>query len=317
MIDLNNKLILAPLAGYTDLDFRLICRRFGVDITFSEMISVKGVRYRQKKTISMAEGDNKDTPYIVQLFGNTPDDFADAAIHITEKIPQVSGFDVNCGCPVRKVLKQGAGVALMRNPILIGQIVKALRNTTKLAVSVKIRLGWDKNSINYIDVAKIAQDNGADYITLHARDKDQLFSGEIDYNAIASLKKALTIPVVGNGNVCDLPSYKRIKETGCDSVMIGRHAIGNPWIFEVLRKQYAGENFEPTRAERLAYFRDHATAFINRHGEAEGLRKFRILGVHYMRNIIFHNRKQFLPLLFAVKSSSDLDDYIVKLRDFD
>ncbi len=313
MIDLNNKLFLAPLAGYSDLDFRLIARKFGVDITVSEMISVKGVRYRQKKTIAMAAGDDRDKPYIIQLFGNDPDDFADAVTHLSVKIPQVSGFDVNCGCPVRKVLKQGAGATLMKNPVLIGKIVKAIRSSTALPVSIKIRTGWDKDSINYIDVAKTAQDNGADYVVLHGRDKDQLFSGEIDYEAVSKLKKALSIPVVGSGNVKDYPSYKKLKETGCDSVMIGRHAIGNPWIFEVIRKGEAGETWDPSTGQKLAWFREHLDAFMNRYGEAEGIRKFRILGVHYIRHIITHNRKTVLQQLFSIKTAKELDEYLGKI----
>lgn len=314
MFEISNKLFLAPLAGYSDLDFRRIARKFGADFTVSEMISVKGVRYRQKKTIAMAEGDNQDRPYIIQLFGNDPADFADAAAHLQEKIPQVDGFDVNCGCPVRKVLKQGAGVALMQNPQRIGEIVKALKASTSLPISIKIRLGWDKNSINFLEVGKIAQDQGADYIILHARDKDQLFSGEIDYQAVATLKKNLSIPVVGNGNVKDYPSYRRLCETGCDAVMIGRHAIGNPWIFEVLRRGEKGETWEPDLEEKLGWFKEHLNAFITRYGDAEGLRKFRILGVHYIRHIVKQKRKQLLQELFTLQSGNEVESYFEKIR---
>lgn len=227
---LDNPFILAPLAGYTDLAFRLLCREYGAAMCFSEMISSHGLAFHQKKTLQLARTVAEERPTVLQLFGAKPD-IMGAAAAILSGLP-IDMIDINMGCPVKKVVKSGAGVALMREPKLAAEIIQQVCMNTRLPVSVKIRSGWTKETVNAVDFAKMAEDAGARAITVHGRTGTQGFSGRADRRIIGRVKQAVSIPVIGNG---DIKTYNDglalMAETGCDGVMIGRAALGNPWVF--------------------------------------------------------------------------------------
>jgi len=222
--------ILAPLAGYTDLPFRLLCREHGAALVYSEMISCHGLVYRQRNTLEMLETVDEERPVAMQLFGSEPEIMGMAAGYLSE-LP-IDLIDINMGCPVRKVIKKGAGCALMRQPRLAEAVIRQVLAHTKLPVTVKIRLGWNHQEINGPEFAKMAEEAGATAIIVHGRTWSDGFGGGADRAGIASVKAAVSIPVIGNG---DIHSYQdglaMMSETGCDAVMIGRGALGNPFIF--------------------------------------------------------------------------------------
>jgi tRNA-dihydrouridine synthase B len=230
-LGLDNPFILAPLAGYTDLAFRQLCREYGAGMCFSEMISSHGLAYRQQKTLQLTRTVPEERPTVLQLFGAKPD-IMGAAAAILSDLP-IDMIDINMGCPVKKVVKTGAGSALMKAPKLAAEIIEQVRKNSRLPVSVKIRSGWTQESINAVEFAQMAEDAGARLISVHGRTWAQGFSGRADWRIIGLVKEAVSIPVVGNG---DIKTYHdglaMMAETGCDGVMIGRAALGNPWVFQ-------------------------------------------------------------------------------------
>lgn len=249
-LTLDKPFILAPLAGYTDLAFRLLCREYGADLCYSEMISSHGLVYRQQNTIDLLQTVTEERPVIMQLFGSEPEIMGEAAKILCE-IVEVDAIDINMGCPVKKVIKRGAGCALMRNPQLAGQIIRKVVDGSKIPVTVKFRSGWNHNTITAVDFAKMAEDSGASLVTVHARTWTDGFSGEVDWNVIRQVKNAVKIPVIGNG---DIESHDdgihMMRETGCDGVMIGRAALGNPQIFKP-------GSMMPSRHSRLTALKKH------------------------------------------------------------
>lgn len=229
-VQLDNPFILAPLAGYTDLPFRLLCRQHGAGCCFSEMISCHGLTYEQDKTLAMLATQPEERPLAIQLFGAEPAVMGRAAAMVSAY--PIDIIDINMGCPVKKVIKKGAGSALMKAPGLAAEIIRQVVANTDKPVTVKIRSGWTHDRINAPDFAKMAEEAGAKAITVHARTWSDGFGGTVDWQVITAVKKAVRIPVIGNG---DLASYEEGRDmmaaTGCDGVMIGRSALGAPWIF--------------------------------------------------------------------------------------
>jgi len=230
-VTLDNPFILAPLAGYTDLAFRLLCREMGAGLSVSEMISCHGLVYGQRKTLLMMQTVPEERPFAVQLFGNDPEIMARAAAIVSSH--PVDIIDINMGCPVRKVIKKGSGAALMRDWKRAETIIRSVINNTDLPVTVKFRSGWDESSINAPEFAAMAEAAGAAAVTVHARTWAQMFSGRADRSIIARVKEAISIPLIGNGDIIThADGLAMMEETGCDGVMIGRAALGNPWVFQ-------------------------------------------------------------------------------------
>lgn len=274
-VELNNPFILAPMAGVCDLPFRLLCKEKGAAMVCTEMVSAKAIYYNNKNTKELLTIDKNEGPVSLQLFGSEPKLMAEMAKRI-EEIP-FNILDFNMGCPVPKVVNNGEGSALMKNPVLAGHIIEAMANAISKPVTVKIRAGFDAEHINAVEIAKIAENSGASAITVHARTREQYYSGKADREIIRLVKEAVTIPVIGNGDIDCYESAKHMLEyTGCDGVAIGRGAEGNPWIFEELNAKYAGLDYnKPSLEEVKEMIMRHAKMLIDYKGEYIGIREMR------------------------------------------
>jgi nifR3 family TIM-barrel protein len=242
--------ILAPLAGYSDLAFRLLCREYGASLCFSEMISCHGLHFRQKNTLDMLKTVEDERPVAMQLFGSEPEVMGEAAAILSDY--PIDCIDINMGCPARKVIKKGAGCALMKEPALAAKIIRAVVKASRVPVTVKFRSGWNHQTITACNFAKMAEENGAAAITVHARTWSDGFSGTADWRIISQVKQAVSIPVIGNGDIAShADGLRMLAETGCDGVMIGRGALGAPWLFSAT----APEN--PSLAFRIKALNRH------------------------------------------------------------
>lgn len=273
-LTLHSNLILAPMAGITNLPMRLLARECGASLAFTEMVSVNGLVREGEKTFQLIRSTPEDRPLGIQLFGDDPALLAEGA-RMVESGGEL--IDINMGCPVRKVVGAGAGSALLRDPVKIAAIIRQVRKAVRLPLTVKIRSGWSCSEANFLEIGRIAEAEGADAVTLHPRSRSQMFSGHADRTHIAELKEALSIPVIGSGDLFTAVDVAAmLRETNCDGVMIARGAMGNPWIFrEALSILNGQQPPPPTPEERYRSARRHLQLFIELAGETVAVREMR------------------------------------------
>ncbi|PPE04816.1 tRNA-dihydrouridine synthase B [Entomoplasma ellychniae] len=278
-IEIKSKLVQAPMAGISNPVFRLIAKQHGASLVCAEMVSIEGMTHNNKRTYEMLEVNKEEHPMSMQIFGNDVNSFITATKWIDENV-DCDIIDLNIGCPAPKVaIKSASGSSLLKSPDLIFDIVQAVVNNTKKPVTAKIRLGWDKNSVNAVEVAKLIEKAGASAIAVHGRTRDEFYTGNADWEKIREVKQAVSIPVIGNGDVVDGPSAKAMLDlTGCDAVMIARASQGNPWIFKQINHYLeTGEELaKPTLQEWEATVLNHATLLIQWRGNEEfAIKEFR------------------------------------------
>lgn len=275
-VEIDNPFVLAPMAGVTDLPFRKLCKEQGAGLICMEMVSAKAISFHNKNTEALMEIDKCENPVSMQLFGSEPELMARVAAEIEERPFDI--LDINMGCPVPKVVNNGEGSALLKNPELIVKIVKSVSSAIKKPLTVKVRIGFENEPVDIVEIAKRVEDAGAAAIAVHGRTRQQYYSGTADWDAIRRVKEAVSIPVIGNGDV-DSPEKAEalIKETGCDGVMIGRAVRGNPWLFRELNHYFeTGEKLpRPSVEEVREMILRHARMQIDLKGEFTGIREMR------------------------------------------
>lgn len=277
---------LAPMAGVADLSFRLLCKGYGADYTVGEMVSAKGIQMKDKKSHELLTLDDGERPSAVQLFGDSPEVMAFAAQESLAFSPDV--IDINMGCPAPKVTKGGAGCSLMRTPELAGEIMAAVVNAVSVPVTAKIRAGWDRDTVNAVEMAKILEANGAAALTVHGRTREQMYAPPVDLEVIRQVKKAVKIPVIGNGDIVDVFSAAAMyEETGCDYIMIGRGALGRPWLFSQINAYLTDGTVlpDPPVSERMCVMLRHAEDICSRNGEKHGICEVRKHALWYTKGL--------------------------------
>ena len=277
---------LAPMAGVADMAFRELCVEYGATYVVSEMVSSKGLTMCDRKSRKLLVLSDKERPAAAQIFGCDPKIMAQSAVSCLDFHPDV--IDINMGCPAPKIAGNGGGSALLKSPALAGEIIKEVVNAVDLPVTVKIRIGWDKDSINAVEMAKIAEQAGAAAITVHGRTREQMYAPPVDIGTIALVKKSVSIPVIANGDIVDgLSAAKMIEETGCDYLLVGRGALGRPWVFSQISAYLKYEKVlpEPPVSERMRVMIKHIERICDYKGEKVGIKEARKHAAWYIKGM--------------------------------
>ena len=301
-VQLDNEVFLSPMAGVTDLPFRTICKEKGCGMLYTEMINPKALCYDDENTKKMLRMDKDEPPVAVQIFGSDPEFMGKAAIIMNQYPNEI--LDINMGCPAPKVIKNGDGSALMRNPKLAAEVLTAVVKNSEKPVTLKIRKGWDDDSVNAVEIAKIAEECGISALAIHGRTREQFYSGKADWDIIAEIKQAINIPVIGNGDVFEVEdAVNMLEKTKCDAIMIGRGAQGNPWIFNRINHYMkTGEILpEPTLEEKITTAIRHMNLAVAEHGDYVAVREM---------------RKHIGWYLKGLKNSAKYRDQINKITDY-
>ncbi|MCC3870085.1 tRNA dihydrouridine synthase DusB [Terrisporobacter mayombei] len=301
-VQLNNKVFLSPMAGVTDLPFRLICKEKGCGMLYTEMINAKALCYDDENTKKMLKIEDEEHPIAVQIFGSEPEFMGKAAAIMNEYPNEV--LDINMGCPAPKVIKNGDGSALMRNPKLAAEVLSSVVKNSKKPVTLKIRKGWDDDSVNAVEIAKIAEECGISALAIHGRTREQFYSGKADWDIIAQIKQTINIPVIGNGDVFEVEdAVNMLEKTKCDAIMIGRGSQGNPWIFKRINHYMETGQIlpEPTLEEKITTAIKHMNLAVAEHGEYVAVREM---------------RKHIGWYLKGLKNSAKYKDQINKITDY-
>ena len=301
-VQLDNEVFLSPMAGVTDLPFRTICKEKGCGMLYTEMINAKALCYDDENTKKMLRMDKDEHPVAVQIFGSDPEFMGKAAIIMNQYPNEI--LDINMGCPAPKVIKNGDGSALMRNPKLAAEVLTAVVKNSEKPVTLKIRKGWDDDSVNAVEIAKIAEECGISALAIHGRTREQFYSGKADWDIIAEIKQAINIPVIGNGDVFEVEdAVNMLEKTKCDAIMIGRGAQGNPWIFNRINHYMkTGEMLpEPTLEEKITTAIRHMNLAVAEHGDYVAVREM---------------RKHIGWYLKGLKNSAKYRDQINKITDY-
>ena len=308
-VTIGGNVILAPMAGVTDLPFRVLCKEKGADLIYTEMVSAKGIYYDNKNTESLLQVLDEERPVALQLFGSDPALMAEMAKKIEHRNFDI--LDINMGCPVPKVVNNMEGSALLTNPKLVGQIVKSVSSAIEKPLTIKIRKGFGKDECNAVEIAKIIEDNGGAAVAIHGRTREQYYTGEADWEAIARVKEAVSIPVFGNGDVTSPELAKKMLEyTGCDAVMVARGVRGNPWLFRQIKDYLATGKYEekPSIEEVVATIKRHARLQAQYKGEYLGVREMRKHVAWYTTG--YHDSARLRQKVNEVESLVALDELL-------
>ena len=314
-LELDTNVVLAPMAGVTDITYRTICKEMGAGLVYTEMISAKGLYYQDRKTEELMKINEKNRPVAMQIFGSDPQIMSYVVEKYIDNRNDVDIIDVNMGCPAPKIVKNKDGCFLMKEPELAGKIISAIKRATKKPVSAKIRSGWSKDSINAAEFAKVLEYNGLDMVTVHPRTRQQYYSGRADYRIINEVKKSVNIPVVGNGDIYSpYDALKMTEETNCDAVMIGRGILGNPWLImntvKILNNDY--EFYLPSPLDKINMIKRHASMLVYELNEKIAILEMRKFAAWYMKGMKNSSeiRNSINKITRAEELNKILDEYI-------